>query len=133
MWNFLCLSHFVIVFFQKPPKRVREIFLPDFVIKTGYTKHLDIIQIFSPIWYEKNFYHSPTLSVKIGFNFFYSSSDMHQSHHLVGCQATGINSLLRSFLYALRCLSLLCQTKSLIWIIVSGSSSSKLTTSRLYY
>ena len=42
--------------------------------------------------------------VKIGSILFLSSPDMHQSHHLAGrCHVTGINSLLTSFLNALRC------------------------------
>ena len=36
--------------------------------------------------------------------FLFLSSDMHQSHHLVGCHAIGIKPLLISFLYVLRCI-----------------------------
>ena len=54
----------------------------------------------------------------------------HQPHHLVGCHATGINSLLLSFLNALH-FSNLCQAESQTWIIVAGSSSLKSTSSRL--
>ena len=46
--------------------------------------------------------------------------------NFVGCHATGINSLLTSVLHALLCLNLLYQAISLTWIIISGSSSSKL-------
>ena len=45
----------------------------------------------------KHLYYSLTLSLKIGSFSFFSSSDMRQSHHLVGCHATGTNSLLISF------------------------------------
>ena len=41
-----------------------------------------------------HFYNS---SINIGSISFFSPSDMHQSHHLLGCHATGINSLLNSF------------------------------------
>ena len=51
--------------------------------------------------------------------------------HLFGYHASGINSFLISFLNTLHCLNLLGQTKSLIWIKVSGSSSSKLSSTRL--
>ena len=64
---------------------------------------------------------------------FFSSSDMHHSHHLFGCYAIGINSLLFSFLHALSCLYLLHQVISLTSIVVSGSSTSKLSSSRLIF
>ena len=41
-----------------------------------------------------NFQHLPVLSVKIASISFFFSSDNHQSHHLVGCYTTGVNSLL---------------------------------------
>ena len=54
--------------------------------------------IFNP---STNFYCFPTLckfsSIKIGAFPFFSSSGMHQSHHLVGCHVTDSNSLLNSF------------------------------------
>ena len=53
-----------------------------------------------------------------------SSSYMHHSHRLAGCHATGINSLLISFLLALWCLYLLHQATSFTWIIVSSSKLS---------
>ena len=53
-----------------------------------------------------------------------SSSYMHHSHRLAGCHATGINSLLISFLLALCCLYLLHQATSFTWIIVSSSKLS---------
>ena len=40
------------------------------------------------------FYNS---SINIGSISFFSSSDMHHSHHLFGCHATGINSSFNSF------------------------------------
>lgn len=45
--------------------------------------------------------------------YFSSSSDIHQSHQLVGCHATGINSLHISFSNVLRCLNRLRQATSL--------------------
>ena len=42
------------------------------------------------------FYNS---SINIGFISFFSSSEMHQSYHLLECNATGINSLLLLFKY----------------------------------
>ena len=59
------------------------------------------------------FYFVPTLSAKIGSIPFFSSSGKHQSHHLVGFHATGINPLLIYLLNALRRLSLLPQAISL--------------------
>ena len=63
--------------------------------------------------------------------FFLSSSSFHQCHHLVGYLYTGIDPLLISLLQHLSCLYLLHQAITLAWIIVSGSSLSKLSSSRL--
>ena len=52
---------------------------------------------------------------------------MHQSHRFVGYRAVGNNFLAISFLNNLCCLYLLGQAKSLTWIIMSGSASSKAT------
>ena len=41
-------------------------------------------------------------SINIGSISFFSCSDMHQSHYLLGCHALSINSSLMSFLSALR-------------------------------
>ena len=51
---------------------------------------------------------------------------MYQSHHPLGCHATGINSSLIFFSSSLHFSNLICQVKSLIRIIVSGSTPSKL-------
>ena len=59
------------------------------------------------------FYYLPTLSAKIGSVPFFSPSGKHQSHHLAGYYAIGINCLLISFLNALCCSNLLCQAKNL--------------------
>ena len=56
----------------------------------AFTSLLPLLKFFSKNW----------------FYFFFSSSDKHQSHHLVGCNA--INTSLISFINALHCLSLLC-------------------------
>ena len=56
--------------------------------------------IFTP---SANFYHYSTLPVKIVYTPFFSSSEKHQSHHVVGCHAAGIYFLLISFLKALLC------------------------------
>ena len=58
------------------------------------------------------------------------SSDMYQSHRLLGCHAAGIHSLPISFLHSLHCLSLLHQAKSLTRIIVLGSLFPKLLSLR---
>ena len=66
-------------------------------------------------------------SINLGSNSFFSSSDMHQFHHLSRCHATGINfSLHFTFSSSFRFPNLICQAKSVIRIIVSGSCSSKL-------
>ena len=57
------------------------------------------------------FYNS---SINIGSISFFSSSDMHQTHHLLGCHATGINSSYNSFLGALRFSNLICQDKKAV-------------------
>ena len=72
---------------------------------------------------DAHFYNS---SLKIGSIYFFSSSDMYQSHHPLGCHATGINSSLIFFSSSLHFSNLICQVKSLIRIIVSGSTPSKL-------
>ena len=50
-------------------------------------------------------------NVFISFLFFFKSCDMEQSHHLVGCHATGTNSMLIFLLQVLRCLYLGVITK----------------------
>ena len=50
-----------------------------------------------------NFYHFPTLSVKIGSIPLFSSSGKHQTYHFVGCHNIAINSLPISFSNDLRC------------------------------
>ena len=59
--------------------------------------------IFTPSSSFYHFYYFLTLSIKIVSVPFFSFSDKHQSHHLVGCLATDINSLLMYFLNALCC------------------------------
>ena len=56
---------------------------------------------------------------------------MQKFHDLLGCHAIGINSSFNSFLSDLRFSNLICQAKSLIWMIVSGSSATWLVSSRL--
>ena len=73
---------------------------------------------------DMHFYNS---LINIGSITFFSSSYMHQSHHLSRCHATGIKSSLNSFLNSCGFVNLICQAKSLIRIIVSGSSSSNLS------
>ena len=79
----------------------------------------------TPILYttDTHFYN---FLINVGSISFFSSSDMHQSHHLLRCHAIGISSSHNSFLRALRFSNLICQAKSLIRVIVSGLSSSKL-------
>ena len=62
--------------------------------------------------------------MKIGSTPFFSSTGKHQSHHLVGCHAADINSLLISFLRDLCYLYLLRQVINLTLIIASGSPGS---------
>ena len=52
-------------------------------------------------------------SINIGSISFFSSSDMHQFHHLLGCHGTAINSSLNSFLSSFRFLNLWWLTKML--------------------
>ena len=47
-------------------------------------------------------------SIKMGSISFFSSFDTHKSNYLLGCHATGINSLFNSFLSALRFSNLIC-------------------------
>ena len=69
---------------------------------------------------------------KIWFNSFFSHLLACTSpHHLVGSHAADMNYSLLSFYNNLLRLNLWCQAISLAWKIVSGSSSSKLTSSRL--
>ena len=88
------------------------------------------------------FYHFSTIltnfltlcyfsSVKNGSISLFLSSDMQQCHHLLGCYATAVNSLIMSFLHAFRGLYLLHETIIEISIIDSRLSSLKLTLSRL--
>ena len=69
-------------------------------------------------------------SIKNGSIPFFLSSDMQQCHHLLGYYAAAVNSLIMSFLHAFCGLYLLHKNIIQIWIIDSGSSSSKLTLSR---
>ena len=65
-------------------------------------------------------------SVAIGSISFFLTSGIQKFHHILGCHVIGINSSLIFSSSALHFLTLLCQAKSLIRIVVSGSSSSKL-------
>ena len=58
-----------------------------------------------------HFYNS---SINIGSVSFFSRSETHQSHHLLGCHATGINSLLIYFLNALCFSNLICLIKAVL-------------------
>ena len=80
-----------------------------------YCQHA--LKVYLPL--KTRFYFLPFLSAKIGSIPFFSSCGKHQSHHVVGFHATGINPLLIHILNALRCLSLLSQAIRLTWIIVS--------------
>ena len=87
-------------------------YLNQFSIKIIH--RLDIVQNFYKFWgqnvsipQEIKFFNSPMLyttdahfynsSLKIGSIYFFSSSDMYQSHHPLGYHATGINSSLIFF------------------------------------
>ena len=60
-----------------------------------------------------NFYN---YSINIGSIYFFSSSDMNQSHNLIECHATGINSLLICIVSSLRFSNLMCLIKKLSWL-----------------
>ena len=53
-------------------------------------------------------------SINIGSISFFSSSDTHQSHHLLVCHATGINSSFNSFLSASHFSNLVCLIKKAV-------------------
>ena len=55
--------------------------------------------------------------------FFFKSSHMQKFHHFLGCHVISTNFSFKSSLSTLGFSNLICQTKSLIWIIVSGSYS----------
>ena len=65
----------------------------------------------------KNFLRSPLIIIQSSCFYFYffvyvqEYSDMHQSHHLVGYYATGINSLLISFLSTLQAIAQLAKLR----------------------
>ena len=85
-------------------------------IKTWYSSQSDSICFNTAIVYttDAQFYK---YSVNLG-SIFFSSSDMHQFHHLLGSEATGINSSNNSFLCSLSFSSMISQAKILIRIIV---------------
>ena len=60
--------------------------------------------------------HFHNSSINIGSISFFSSSDIHQSHHLLRCHTAGINSSLISFLSSLGFSNLICLTKNLSWL-----------------
>ena len=64
-----------------------------------------------------------TLKALLILFFFFSSSAIQKFHHLLGCDPLGINSSLVFSLIALHFSISIYQTKSMIRIIVSGSSS----------
>ena len=71
-----------------------------FILDLAYTICMKLI-LWSNIKLKKKllstwYYFSSIKNVSISF-FLFSSSDMHQSHYLVGCHATGTNSFLVFF------------------------------------
>ena len=62
-------------------------------------------QYFPSVYYRCTLYNSP---INIRYISFFSCSDTHQFHHLLGCNATGINSSFNSFLSALCFSNLIC-------------------------
>ena len=70
-----------------------------------------------------HFYNS---LINTGSISFFSSFDMHLSHHLLGCHPIDLNSSFNIFLSSLRFSKFICLAESLIRIMVSGSYSSKL-------
>ena len=84
-----------------------------------------MIQYHQFVFYLNTHFYSSLIN--IGSISSYSASDPLQSHHLLGCNTTNINSSFNSLLSSLRFPNLECQVKSLIKIIILGSSSSKLS------
>ena len=71
-------------------------------------------------WYT----HLKHYSVRIGsISFFFKSSHMQKFHHFLGYHVISTNFSFKSSLSTLGFSNLICQTKSLIWIIVSCSCS----------
>ena len=60
------------------------------------------------VYYRRTLYNS---SISIGSISFFSSSNSHQSHHLLGCHTTVSNSSFNYFLSALRFSNLICLIK----------------------
>ena len=94
--------------------------LNKFSIKIWYSSKYDSIPQKAKCFNDPNLYATDTnfynSSINIGYNSFFSSPDMHQSHNLSGYHATGINTSLSSFLSSFRFLSLVCLTKKLFWL-----------------
>ena len=62
----------------------------------------------------EHFYNS---SINIGSISFFSSPDIHQSHDLLGCHATGVSSSFNSYLNALIFSNLICLTKNFLIVL----------------
>ena len=60
--------------------------------------------------------HFYNYSINIGSIYFFSSSDMNQSHNLIECHAIGINSSLICIVSSLRFSNLMCLIKKLSWL-----------------
>ena len=73
-------------------------------------KMFQYLHIVCLVMHDADFYN---LSVKISSISFFSSSDTQKFHHLLGCQAIGINSSLIVFLSALHFSNYICLTKKL--------------------
>ena len=73
---------------------------------------------YPPIVYYRRTLYNSTVNIT-----FFSSSDMHQSHHLSGCHAIGINSSFYAFLSAFGFSNLIYQARNLIRISISKLSS----------
>ena len=100
-------------------KEVKTVSIALFITLLTCTK-----SIFTNFYHLPNFYHFKIIttnfltlyyfsSIKNGSILFFPSSSIHQSHHLVGCQARDNNSLPISLLHVMRCLNLLHQAISL--------------------
>ena len=79
-------------------------------LKCFNTSRGEMFQYPPIVYYRRTLYNS---SINIGSISFFLSTDTRQSHHLLGCHVTSMNSSFNSFLRALRFSDLICQVKGL--------------------
>ena len=108
MYNILCQNIWIFRNYILLTRRINKVWDQNFWTRPSLHMSQNVLippnhmlptctkSIFTP---STNFWHFLALSVKVGSISLFSSCDMHQSHRLVGCNATGINSLFISFWY----------------------------------